>query len=228
MRIRPSQRAPQQFAQLRQHGVGARDVLIHHRRNRIQRIKKKVRLQLQLQILELRLRQSRLQLRRHDLPVAQLAIVIQQIERAHKDGIDHHEVRKFHRVSPAHDAVVIASHPHERKNYSARNRHQRRVHDRKNNRGAQVKRNNAHPPLLSEAKLLAHPHHRGNEHDRRHYSGCFFQGAPGKCPAAIPRQIVKIEVPEFQQAKHKKTAAEFSEMRRMLGGRSVEVCTRVG
>jgi hypothetical protein len=61
---------------------------------------------------------------------------------------------------------------------------------------------NAHPRLLAEAELLAHPHGRGNEHDRRKYSGCFFQGAPAEGSAAIARQIVKIEIPEFQQAEY--------------------------
>ena len=166
MRVRASQGAPKQIAELRQHRIGSRNVLVHHGRDSVQRVKKKVRLKLKLEILELRLRQARFELRGHDLPIAQLAIIVEEVERANEDGVDHHEVGEFHRVPPAHGAVVVASHSEEREDDGARNGHQRGVRNRENDGDAKVDWGNSPPRMLSEAEPAARPDNCGNQYGR--------------------------------------------------------------
>jgi hypothetical protein len=62
----------------------------------------------------------------------------------------------------------------------------------------------------------------GIEHGRGKQAGCFFEGAlRPKVPAAIARQIVKIEIPEFQQARMSESdrGGIQRNVRRMPGGR---------
>ncbi len=64
------ERHAEQIAQRRDHRIGAADVLVHERRDRVQRVEEEVRLQLHAQHVELRLRETRLELRRAERAVA--------------------------------------------------------------------------------------------------------------------------------------------------------------
>src|ERR1700730_7626456 len=99
MRPRCVQSKPQQIAQLREHDIGGLHVFVHYRRNRIQRVEEKMRLQLKTQILQLRFGKLRLQVRRGKLlslgqPEA-LKVIVEPDDTRETDQV----VGEFHRIA---------------------------------------------------------------------------------------------------------------------------------
>ena len=84
------QRDSQQIAQPHQHAIGRRDVLVHQRRDRVQRVEEEVRMQLLLQRLQLRFDEPGLELRRAQGAVARLAVVEQRVAQADDRPVGHH------------------------------------------------------------------------------------------------------------------------------------------
>ena len=87
------QRHAEQIAQRRDHRVGAAHVLVHQRRDRVQRVEQEVRLQLHAQHLQLRLREPRLELRRAQRAVLRHAVVddgmVDDDDRAEDERVEH-------------------------------------------------------------------------------------------------------------------------------------------
>ena len=76
------ERQPQQIAQLREHAFGSGHIAVHQRRDRVQRVEEKVRVQLMLQRLELRFDEPRLELRLAQRALLSLAVVEHRVNQA--------------------------------------------------------------------------------------------------------------------------------------------------
>src|SRR5262249_43164825 len=77
--IRAVERGAQQIAEPGNHPVGHFDVLVKERRNGVERVEKKMRMQLHLQNLKLGLGELRLELRRKQLAIPELTVVVEHV-----------------------------------------------------------------------------------------------------------------------------------------------------
>jgi hypothetical protein len=193
------QHGAQELAQPRQHRVGAPHVLVHHRRDRVQRVEEKVRVELEPQVLQRRLRELRAQLGRRKLRLAHPLLTPDEVHERADDRVGDDVVRRFHRIAPQHVAVVVRAQPRQRRDGRARQRHQRRVQDRVDHRTAGVRERRARPAGTRPRDTPRDAEHDRHDDERGRDAGQLLQQPLGRRAAAMPRQIVEVPVQERRQ-----------------------------
>ena len=102
-----TERETEKIAELREHGVGGMNVFVHDGGNGVERVEKKVRLNLKAEVFELGLREFGLQLGGGKLLSLGDAEAFVEIVDDDDESVTDEVVRELHRITQAHDAVVI-------------------------------------------------------------------------------------------------------------------------
>ena len=138
------QQLPQQFAQSPDHFISHARVFVNSRRDSVQRVKQKVRLELQAQILQLRFGEARFQSRLAQLVLTREADFVKKINQANSQPVKDEQVSELHRVAPRQVTVVIFEAKHG-KQYSAQTSDQRCVNQRDRTNCQQMHENISSP-----------------------------------------------------------------------------------